>query len=57
MSLPDSFIDEWVDAPGDSNAFFVYEAYRGEAAFAVHQSHDPNRHWKSGIKTECLKEV
>ena len=46
---------DYYDDPRSPSAFFVYEAYRDEAAFTVHQSHDPYKHWKAWIMPNVLR--
>lgn len=47
---------EYHEDPKDQNAFFVYEAYRDEAALEAHKQNDPyKKAWEPHIKPKVLK--
>src|SRR6266566_7490202 len=41
--------------PEDENAFFVYEAYRDEKAFAAHQANEPYQRWKPDVEGRMFR--
>lgn len=43
--------------PTDTNAFYVYEAYRDKAAFKKHQRNEPFKEWKSKVKPEMVSSL
>lgn len=45
---------DYFEDPKDPNVFFVYEAYRDEAAFDAHKRNAPFRRWESDIKPNVL---
>ena len=47
---------DYFEDPHDSNAFFVYEAYRDEAAFDAHKANAPFKRWDTHIKPDVLTE-
>lgn len=47
---------DYFEDPHDSNAFFVYEAYRDEAAFDAHKQNAPFKRWEAHIKPNVLTE-
>jgi len=47
---------DYFEYPNDSNAFFVYEAYRDEAAFDAHKQNAPFKRWEAHIKPNVLTE-
>jgi (4S)-4-hydroxy-5-phosphonooxypentane-2,3-dione isomerase len=36
---------DYYEDPKNANAFFVYEAYRDDAAFDAHKQNDPYKRW------------
>jgi len=45
---------DYYEDPKCENAFFVYEAYRDEAAFDAHRKNKPYQHWDSWIRPRVL---
>src|SRR5436190_24342722 len=41
--------------PKDENAFFVYESYQDEKAFAEHQKNEPFQRWKPDVEQRMFR--
>lgn len=49
---PNTLRFEFYPDPNDSNALYVYEAYRDRKAFEEHKNNPPFKEWSSGLKNE-----